>query len=367
MDCKICSRPNASSYNHYGATQICGSCRGFFMRATQNGLYQTFQHAKKCVINAHNRTSCKKCRFAKCLEVGMKISYVKTLQEKSQKYELVSPVERPRSIQGFPEKAALEAAYDTHWEIVFDCLHGCYVIIPNNPCGFLEHVCRPQTYPNSEEFISTKNKFEWFVYKKMMTLLAIKDGVQEDLQILYQTNFDKMQTFRNILVFSDNYYQIDPLIDFGNARRSNSSQIDEIMKIYDNHGVDKNFKLDYDQFFSSPWAPNIMIEIEHERIFKNTLNWYNYAQSGEKTRINKCIFILIHLILLYNVDKKIEKMLKNPKEIKKLQVQYANLLHKYLVSKHKRQVANAMFGKGLMFIHDLQRAHDLYQQRLRLL
>ena len=100
----------------------------------------------------------------------------------------------------------------------------------------------------------------------MMTLLAIKDGVQEDLQILYQTNFDKMQTFRNILVFSDNYYQIDPLIDFGNARRSNSSQIDEIMKIYDNHGVDKNFKLDYDQFFSSPWAPNIMIEIEHERI-----------------------------------------------------------------------------------------------------
>ena len=373
MNCKICSRPNASSYNHYGATQICGSCRGFFMRATQSDLYKTFQHGKKCVINAHDRTSCKKCRFVKCLEVGMKISYVKTLQEKVRKSELVAPIERPRSIEGFQEKVALEAAYDAHWESIFcltyECIQGCCCNDGQSktPCGFLEHVCKPQKYFNAEEFIMTKNKLEWFIYRKLMTLLTVKDGVEEDLEILYQTNFDKMQTFRHVLVFSDNYYQVEPFVDFGNARRNNSSQINEIMQIHDNYGADKNFKLDYEQFFSSPWASNIMIEIEHEQIFKNTLNWYKYAQNGEEILIDKCLIILIHLILLYNVDKNIEKLLKNSKEIKKLQVQYANLLHKYLVSKHKRQVANAIFGKGLMFVHDLQRAHDLYQQRLKLM
>ena len=344
------------------------------MRATQSDSYKTFQHGKKCVINAHNRTSCKKCRFAKCLEVGMKISYVKTLQEKARKSELVAPIERPRSIEGFQEKVAIEAAYDAHWEsifaLTFNCIQGCCcndVGQSKTPCGFMEHVCKPQNYINGEEFIQTKNKLEWFVYRKLMTLLTYKDGVEEDLEILYQTNYDKMQTFRQILIFSDNYYQVEPFVEFGNARRSKSPQINEIMQIHDNYGADKNFKLDYEQFYSSPWASNISIEIEHEQIFKNTLNWYKYAQNGEKILIDKCLIILIHLILLYNVDKNTEKLLKNSKEIKKLQVQYANLLHKYLVSKHKRQVANVIFGKGLLFVHDLQRAHDLYQQRLKLI
>ena len=374
MDCKVCSRPKASNFNHYGATGICGSCRGFFMRATQSDLYKTFEkHGKKCVINAHDRTSCKKCRFDKCLEVGMKISYVRTVQEKARKSELVAPMERPKTIEGFVEKQGLEATYDTHWESVFactyDCIHDLYAIdgLIKTSCGFLEHVCQPHYYVNPEEFFRVKNKVEWFVYKKLVTLLTVKDGVQEDLEILYQTNFDKMQTFRHVLVFADNYYQIEPFVEFGQRRRNSSLQINEIMQYHDYYG-NKNFKLDYDQFFSSPWAPNITIEMEHANIFKHTLNWYNYAQNGGKTtQIDKCLMILVQLILLYNVDKSMERLLRNPKAIKNLQAQYAKLLHKYLVSKHTRPVANALFGKGLMLIHDLQRAHDLYQQRLKLM
>ena len=78
MDCKICKSPKATIHNFYGATSVCHSCRGFFMRSVHSGLYKVFcqGHASKCQINSNNRKSCKKCRYEKCLEVGMKIAYV---------------------------------------------------------------------------------------------------------------------------------------------------------------------------------------------------------------------------------------------------------------------------------------------------
>ena len=85
-DCRVCNRPKATKFNHFGATSIYFSCRAFFMRAAQSDLYKTFYHSFDCKIDAENRKSCKKCRFEKCCTVGMKISYVKTLEEKCQKF-----------------------------------------------------------------------------------------------------------------------------------------------------------------------------------------------------------------------------------------------------------------------------------------
>ena len=78
MDCKVCNSFKVCGHNHYGADCICHSCRGFFLRAVQSSYYQIFQHNKNnnCIIDSKNRKSCKKCRFEKCLEVGMKIAFV---------------------------------------------------------------------------------------------------------------------------------------------------------------------------------------------------------------------------------------------------------------------------------------------------
>ena len=118
MNCRVCARPNASKYNHYGANFICGSCKGFFMRATQSDLYKTFIHGHNCVIDSKNRSSCKMCRFNKCLEVGMKINYVKTLEEKCKKLVKSSQnIEQFKSSStAFEEKEALEAIYDANYE-----------------------------------------------------------------------------------------------------------------------------------------------------------------------------------------------------------------------------------------------------------
>ena len=87
MDCKVCNSFKICGHNHYGADCICHSCRGFFLRAVQSSYYQIFQHNKNnnCIIDSKNRKSCKKCRFEKCLQVGMKIAFVQKPVSKSGK------------------------------------------------------------------------------------------------------------------------------------------------------------------------------------------------------------------------------------------------------------------------------------------
>ena len=75
--------------------------------------------------------------------------------------------------------------------------------------------------------------------------------------------------------------------------------------------------------------------------------------------------ILMLLVFLYNCDG-IEKQLKHPQRVKELHEHYCKLLHKYIKSIHNPQVANVLFGKGLMLIHETQRAYQLSLQRLQL-
>ena len=55
------------------------------MRSVQSSNYRIFHHdgSGECVIDSKTRKSCKKCRFDKCLEAGMKVTFVQL--EKSSK------------------------------------------------------------------------------------------------------------------------------------------------------------------------------------------------------------------------------------------------------------------------------------------
>ena len=72
--CRVCSAP-AVPHSNYGAV-VCFSCRAFFRR----GVQQKYQCRQMCTtdnsscgeLNIISRTYCKKCRYDKCLEVGMK-------------------------------------------------------------------------------------------------------------------------------------------------------------------------------------------------------------------------------------------------------------------------------------------------------
>ncbi|GMT21444.1 hypothetical protein PFISCL1PPCAC_12741, partial [Pristionchus fissidentatus] len=68
-NCLICSTPNSSV--HFGI-DACRACTAFFKRATLSGkVYPCRQGQRRCVVNREDPFMCRRCRFDKCLAIGM--------------------------------------------------------------------------------------------------------------------------------------------------------------------------------------------------------------------------------------------------------------------------------------------------------
>ena len=85
--CQICG-DSAAIHIHYGA-KTCFSCRSFFRRSIQMGIAEKYtcrgpscRKKNTCEITMKTRKNCKKCRFDKCSNVGMKSSWVLTEDER---------------------------------------------------------------------------------------------------------------------------------------------------------------------------------------------------------------------------------------------------------------------------------------------
>ncbi|EPB77515.1 zinc finger, C4 type [Ancylostoma ceylanicum] len=66
--CRVCGDGNAKT--HYGVV-TCFGCKGFFRRTLKRPSEYQCRHNGTCVVDRHERNSCRYCRFKKCIEVGM--------------------------------------------------------------------------------------------------------------------------------------------------------------------------------------------------------------------------------------------------------------------------------------------------------
>ena len=75
-DCHVCG-DKAIAHLHYGGI-CCYSCKAFFRRAVQNGKDASYRCkvSSDCEVSRLTRRGCQKCRFEKCLRVGMTASWV---------------------------------------------------------------------------------------------------------------------------------------------------------------------------------------------------------------------------------------------------------------------------------------------------
>ncbi|TRY67719.1 hypothetical protein TCAL_02933 [Tigriopus californicus] len=86
-ECQICQDP-AIRHLHYGAI-TCFSCKAFFRRTSQSKAYEKFmcKSTGECNVLHKLRKKCRKCRYEKCIRVGMKPSLVLSDEEKVKRFK----------------------------------------------------------------------------------------------------------------------------------------------------------------------------------------------------------------------------------------------------------------------------------------
>ena len=192
-DCRICLKPNASKYNHYGANFICSSCRAFFMRATNCDLYKEFEHSKNgCIIESIGRRSCKKCRFEKCLQVGMKIAYVN-----KPNVIATAVIQNPDFSDISTEISALERVYDNHYNKAFSVTFDVY---SQSPKAFIAQVCQVTSF-NTDEFLKLTEYMDTKILRNFATTMTANDDIMEDMDLLLKTNRARLQSFYGALIY----------------------------------------------------------------------------------------------------------------------------------------------------------------------
>lgn len=103
--CTVCEIESDNHHVHYGAL-ACFSCRAFFRRAHNKGdgiPGYVCKKEGKCNVTAKNRKKCQRCRYDKCVEMGMNPSLVLTDEQKKVRFRKM--LEKKGSL-GFPRKRA---------------------------------------------------------------------------------------------------------------------------------------------------------------------------------------------------------------------------------------------------------------------
>ena len=195
MLCRVCDQVGGSKWNFYGANDICHSCRGFFMRSVQTFAYKTFHEKQcnsKCVIQSKSRKSCKKCRFDKCLSVGMKTSYVKIHDRTNLPTKISKPLELKFTVDN--EKEVLQF-WDKIWNSTV--CDSYFKIYASNEQHLVRHFTLPNWgYNENQEY----DDFDKFMDEQGMKLYALtyfklNNQSSSDAFKVLKHNFDRMTVF----------------------------------------------------------------------------------------------------------------------------------------------------------------------------
>ncbi|KFD58809.1 hypothetical protein M514_00502 [Trichuris suis] len=94
--CVVCG--DAATGYHYRC-MTCEGCKGFFRRTIQKNLQYACKGNAKCMIDKVTRNHCQKCRFDKCVQVGMATQLVLSENERQAKRQLIESNRERRKVQ----------------------------------------------------------------------------------------------------------------------------------------------------------------------------------------------------------------------------------------------------------------------------
>ncbi|PAA92193.1 hypothetical protein BOX15_Mlig029344g2, partial [Macrostomum lignano] len=99
-DDKICGVCGDKALGFNFDAVSCESCKAFFRRNAVKGV-EAFKcpYSGACSIDVSNRRFCKRCRLAKCFDIGMKREYILTEEEKLEKRKKIDQNKLIRTLE----------------------------------------------------------------------------------------------------------------------------------------------------------------------------------------------------------------------------------------------------------------------------
>uniref|UniRef100_A0A0N5C2C8 Nuclear receptor domain-containing protein n=1 Tax=Strongyloides papillosus TaxID=174720 RepID=A0A0N5C2C8_STREA len=82
-DCAICG--DKATGKHYGALS-CDGCKGFFRRTVRKKNNYICRFSRQCNVDKDHRNTCRRCRFDRCIENGMKKEAVQNERDRISSY-----------------------------------------------------------------------------------------------------------------------------------------------------------------------------------------------------------------------------------------------------------------------------------------
>lgn len=364
MNCKICQAEKATKYNHYGSEQVCHSCRVFFKRSVKSSLFKVFKHSSKngCIINSKTRKSCKKCRFAKCLEMGMKVSFVIT--NPSPKRELLLD-----NVLTLDEESYLQHLHQLGNQASHDCIYD--MLESNLNYAYLMFEQLPNAPESIEQHLDDIKKIQKLSCLTMLQVLGKENQMDDVIHVLAEHNFGRIMTFILFISFGRCYENLRKscFVDHGKQKRKSSEECEVIIRLAEKHSQRPSHQLEkfyqYETFYASPWASQASVEEEHKNIASKVSQWYNNCKKNNEEDIDYCLNTLMLQILLFNTDG-LKLAPEKSALVEKCQQKWVHLLFKYLKS-HSRKDANFNhLHTAIMLVTETQRAFELSNQRLQL-
>ncbi|TKR70853.1 hypothetical protein L596_022824 [Steinernema carpocapsae] len=211
--CKVCYNSTNTCYNFGGI--CCRGCTAFFRRSVRN--YQEYDCksdpvccGNTAVFDVTASHACKKCRFDRCIKIGMQPGYVRDPHGafkgfEEQPRQSVSPVTPPTPIRAtVPNKMPLLSKMSKIVQFQYEHLKKCHS----------EHA---STNESLETFLDSRHCFEAdaLIYRRMLNVIPyVCDLSEESKEKLFQSSISLYVVLMHAInnshyIFSDNYINLD--------------------------------------------------------------------------------------------------------------------------------------------------------------
>merc|ERR1712233_207757 len=401
--CYVCGE-KAGKHSYYGG-QVCASCRAFFRRSVQSKYYEIFEckKDKNCLVNAQTRKNCQFCRFKKCLESGMKTSWVLSDEERNRRFNKLNKInmksvssDKSQTIKKAPPSrlSELYMAFTLEEQLQLENIQNKFkgqycndtwlkkLLLLNRDAGInliesayrvkpikyetwtwlvqswsmefsqniLPHFTKGHNIP-SREFSQLINGTNLYVAHTFKTSLCIQlpciKKESEDVSRGVSENAGKggCPMSRQVKELAASKYDVENL---------------ELSKMLEKLDLKESIPTmpAYEDLYPEHWANNDELERRHRDLMLKIKLW----PINDKNEFDCNLVLMMMLILFFDTH---ANSLAKSENVGKIQLKYSLLLQRYLKSRMVVEHANRKFLEAMLLLSETRELYEMNQLHSR--